>query len=135
MMKLLIIATSLIYVTVTAQKIEVKAKEIKAKPHGHNIEDVYSLLFKSIDLNKQQLVKTDSSTRALKDVKKSYNEINKNNAQMLILLTELQSGDHKYSEQMHVVQKFIDSVIPAFCGIVVFFVLGIIIKRSHSIAI
>ena len=111
------------------KKIEIKAAQIKASPQQHSVEDVYSLLTQSTSLTRAIMGKSDSTSLALKEA----------NAQLKIMLKkqdQLQTGvtdGQVYEHQMYIVNKFIDSVPFAFAGTVLFFVIGLLIKKSNSI--
>ncbi len=113
------------------KKIEIKAQEIKANPGRHSLEDVYSLLTRSTSLTREIMDRSDSANLALKEA----------NIHLQIMLKKqdlLQAGfadGQVYEQQMYIVNKFIDSVPFAFAGTVLLFVVGILLKRSHSIAL
>jgi hypothetical protein len=111
------------------KKIEIKANEIKAQPGKHSVDDVYGLLFKSIDLTKQSVAKSDSANRALTDIK----AINKD---LLTMVTQMQNTGQQDAEKMYLVNKYIESMPLAFAGIVLFAVIQILLhKKNHQIAL
>lgn len=116
------------------KKIEIKAKEIKAQPYKHTVEDVYGLLFKSIELNKKSVTKLDSANQAIAELKKSNQSLESINKSVLAVVTNLQSTGQRDAEKMYIVNKYIETMPLAFGLIVLLAVAQILLRRNYEIA-
>lgn len=113
------------------KKIEIRALEIKANPARHSLEDVYLLLTKSTNLTRAIMAKSDSTNLALREAKSDLSLMIKKQDQLQVGVTDGQV----YQRQMYIINQFIDSVPFAFAGTVLLFVVGILVKKSHQIAL
>jgi len=117
------------------KKIEIKAQQIKAAPEKHTVEDVYALLFKSISLNKLVVAKADSQARVLRSTAKELKEVRISNHEMLTMLTDVQQNGQKNSAQMKLVESYTNSVLLAFPLTALIWLIILLIKRTHQIAL
>lgn len=145
-MKLFLIPACFVYVLTTigdttlvkdsqVKKIEIKAQQIKADPGKHTVEDVYVLLFKSISLNKLIVAKSDSQARVLESNARELKDVRNSNHDMLMMLTDVQQHGQRDSAQMKVVESYTNSVLLAFPLTALIWLINLLIKRTHQIAL